>query len=195
MRLYIKTIDGQPVIKRREQITITREGMTTFCPSEEMILADGWEIYTPPVVEQTPREKDPFEVAQEIVLDAYNARTDIPNEEALERSVVVYDWDRYIGRELKQGQVVMCEGRVWRVRQSHAVLDNYIPSETAALYEVVELIATGAKDDPIAYHPPMEVFEGKYYEQGGVRYLCVRSSGTALTHNIADLIGIYFTQE
>lgn len=29
---------------------------------------------------------------------------------------------------------------------------------------------------------PMEVFEGKYYEQYGVTYRCARSSGVALAH-------------
>lgn len=193
MKLYRKYIDGVPVIKTRRQIVVTKDGMTTFNPSEEMIFADGWEEYIPPVVEPTPYQKDPLEIAQEIVLDAYNARTDIPDAEALERSVVVYNWDRYFGKELKAGQVVMYDEKVWRVRQTHTVLEQYEPGmDTAALYEVIELVATGEKDDPIAYNPPMEVFAGKYYTQYGVTYRCIWDSGTALTHDITSLIGLYF---
>ena len=48
-------------------------------------------------------------------------------------------------------------------------------------------------DDPIAYVPPMEIFNGKYYMQGGVKYLCTRDSGTALSHDLSALVGLYVT--
>lgn len=39
----------------------------------------------------------------------------------------------------------------------------------------------------------MEIFNGKYYTQGGVKYLCTRDSGTALTHDLSALVGLYVT--
>lgn len=72
------------------------------------------------------------------------------------------------------------------------VLDVYPPSlATASLYEVIVLTATGEKDDPIPYTPPMEIFNGKYYTQDEALYLCTRDSGVALSHNLRDLVGIY----
>ena len=47
--LYIK--DGQ--IKTRSQIVIKKDGMQIINPSEELILANGWEIYTTPIYEKT----------------------------------------------------------------------------------------------------------------------------------------------
>lgn len=42
--LFIK--DGK--IKNRKHIVITKDGMTTFNPTEEMLLEDGWEVYVAP---------------------------------------------------------------------------------------------------------------------------------------------------
>ena len=49
---YTKNINGQTVIKERKNIVlrIEKDGrkMQVFNPTEEMILADGWEVYTTP---------------------------------------------------------------------------------------------------------------------------------------------------
>ena len=185
MKLYIK--DG--VIKPANRIVIKKDGMQIFNPSEEMILTDGWVEYIP---EPKQRKKTPYEISQEIVLEQYNQRTDIPNQEALDRMVVIYDWSKYIGQVLKQGQVCVYEDKVWRSRQEHTVLEVYPPSkDTASLYEVIEKIHTGEKDDPIPYAPPMEIFDGKYYSENGILYLCTRNSDTALTHELSSLVGLY----
>lgn len=185
MKQYIK--DG--VIKYANRIVISKDDMYTYNPTEEMILADGWEEYIPPVVEP---KKSAYQITQEIVLEQYNQRTDIGNQEALDRMVVIYDWKYYIGKSLKQGQVCVYNDKVWRARQEHTVLEVYPPSmNTASLYEVIEILPTGEKDDPIPYTPPMEIFEGKYYIEDEVLYLCVRNSETALTHALRDLVGLY----
>lgn len=192
MKRYIKTIDGETVIKTRKQIVITSEGLNTYYPTEEMILADGWEEYIPPVVEVKP-QKSASQIMQEIVLEQYNARTDIEDEEALERAIVIRSWDSYVGKPLKSGQCVVFGDNVFRVRQDIAeVLDIYPPDiDTASLYEVIVLTASGEIDDPIAYTPPMEIFEGKYYTQNEVKYRCTRDSGTALNHDLNTLINLY----
>jgi hypothetical protein len=198
MKQYIK--DG--IIKTRNQIVIKGQrtikdkdgndkvvGTNTFNPTEEMILADGWVEYIPPVVEP---KKSRMQVMQEIVLEQYNARIDIPDEEALDRAVVIFDWNTYIGKTLNEGQCVVYNEEVYRVRQTHTVQEHYAPSlDTASLYEVIVLTASGTIEDPIPYTPPMEIFEGKYYTQFDVLYKCTRSSGVALTHDLFDLRGLY----
>ena len=72
--------------------------------------------------------------------------------------------------------------------------DNYIYTpgiETASLYEVIDREHDGTLSDPIPYTPPMEIFEGKYYIQSSVLYRCTRDSGTALTHNLSELVRLY----
>ena len=186
-QLYIK--DG--TIRDRSQIVIIKDDIQIINPTEELVLADGWQPYTPP----EPGEPQPTITDQlrDMVLEQYNGRTDITDEEALKRPLLVYSWDTYMGKSLAAGQVVSHDGKLWRVRQDvAAVLDNQPPSlATAALYEVIEVEPAGTQDDPIPYTPPMEIFNGKYYTQGGVLYKCTRDSGQALSHNLSDLIGSY----
>lgn len=189
MKTYRKTIEGKRVRKARNQIVIIKDGRQYINPTHEMLIAGGWEEYIPPVVEP---KKSRMQVMQEIVIEQYNARTDIPNEEALDRAVVIFDWENYIGKPLNAGQCVVYGGEVYRVRQTHTAQEHYAPSlDTASLYEVIVLTATGEENDPISYTPPMEIFEGKYYTQFDVLYKCTRNSGTALTHDLFDLRGIY----
>lgn len=186
-QFYIK----DNVIRERRRIVIVKDGLQTINPTEEMVLADGWQPYTPPeLAEPQPTIDDQL---RELLLEQYNGRTDITDEEALKRPLLVYSWDTYIGKALAKGQVVSHGGKLWRVRQDvAAVLEGQGPSlDTAALYEVIEVEPAGTKDDPIPYTPPMEIFSGKYYTDGGVLYRCTRDSGQALNNAMAELVGIY----
>lgn len=199
MKRYIK----YGIIKTRNNIVLRvtkvingkEVKLQVINPTEEAILADGWVVYTPPTIEPstTPRKKSRFEIIEELVTKQYNARTDITNEEALDYIAIIYPWDFYLDKVLTEGMMVTYEDKPWRVRQTHTPLEVYPPSlATASLYEAIDKEHSGDIDDPIPYTPPMEVFEGKYYEQHGVVYRCTRSSGVALTHDISALVGHYF---
>ena len=54
MKQYIKNNQ----IKTRQQIVIVKNGMRTINPTEEQILADGWEEYIAPSVEPIVEEKE-----------------------------------------------------------------------------------------------------------------------------------------
>lgn len=187
--LYIK--DG--VIRDGSRIVIRKDGFQVISPSEEMILADGWEQYTPPAIEPVELKPTVDEQVRELILEQYNNRTDITDEDALKRSLLVYAWESYIGKSLTKEQIVSYNDTLYRVRQdiSAVLADQYPSLDTAALYEAIEVEASGTADDPIAYVPPMEIFNGKYYTQGGVKYLCTRDSGTALSHDLSALVGLY----
>lgn len=187
--LYIK--DGK--IRDGSRIVIRKDGFQVISPTEEMILADGWEQYTPPSVEPAEPEPTVDEQVRELILEQYNKRTDITDEDALKRPLLVYAWESYIGKSLTTGQIVSHDGTLYRVRQdiSAVLADQYPSLDTAALYEAIEVEASGTADDPIAYVPPMEIYSGKYYTQGGVKYLCTRDSGTALSHDLSALVGLY----
>ena len=177
-------------IRDGRRIVIVNEGALTLNPTEEMILADGWTPYTPAPAEYVPTVDDQL---RELFLEEYNQRTDITDEAALKRPLLVYPWEEYIGKGLTKGQVVSHDGKLWRVRQDISnVLETWSPSlDTAALYGVIEVEASGTIDDPIEYTPPMEIFAGKYYVQNDVKYRCTRDSGQELTHNLSDLVGTY----
>ena len=111
-------------------------------------------------------------------------------------SLEVMDWFPAweAGVQLNEGEKVTYNGSLWKVRQTHTSQDGWQPSmSTASLFEAVNVEASGTADEPIAYVPPMEIYNGKYYTQGGVLYLCTRDSGTALTHDLSALVGLYVT--
>jgi hypothetical protein len=56
MKRYIK--DGK--IKHRNEIVIRKDGMNTYNPTEEMILADGWEEYITPSVEPIVEKEEEY---------------------------------------------------------------------------------------------------------------------------------------
>lgn len=186
--LYKK--DGK--IKERSRIIIFKDDQQIINPTDEMVIADGWVEYVAPdpVVDNSSEISKQL---QDALLDQYNERTDITDEDALKRPLLVYEWDTYIGKSLKTGQIVSYKSKLYRVRQDiSTVIESYAPQlSTASLYEVIEVASAGTIDDPIPYTPPMEIFNGKYYTQNGVKYKCIRDSQTALSHNLADLVALY----
>lgn len=186
--LYKK--DGK--IKERSRIIIFKDDQQIINPTDEMVIADGWVEYVAPdpVVDNSSEMSKQL---QDALLDQYNKRTDITDEDALKRPLLVYEWDTYIGKSLKTGQIVSYKSKLYRVRQDiSTVTESWAPQlSTASLYEVIEVASAGTIDDPIPYTPPMEIFNGKYYTQNGVKYKCIRDSQTALSHNLADLVALY----
>lgn len=196
MKTYTK--DGQIKQANRIVVRITKEvngEQKTFQvinPTEEMILADGWIEYVAPEVTPTPRAKSKFEIVQELVTKQWNERTDISNAEALDYAVIVFDFEHYIGEELAQGKIVSHDGKLWRVRQTHTCQADWTPSlDSASLWEIIEVEHEGTESDPIPYVPPMEIFKDKYYIEDEILYKCTRDSGTALSHYLFSLVGLY----
>lgn len=187
--LYIK----DNVIKERSRIIVIKDGYQIINPTEEMVLADGWEEYVPTTPDIPEPEETIDDQLKSLLLEQYNERTDMSDEDLLKRPLLIYSWSDYIGKSLKTGQAVSHNEKLWRVRQDiSVVLETQEPSiNTAAMYEVIEVEPTGTQDNPIPYTPPMEIFNGKYYTQGGVLYKCTRDSGQALSHDLSALVGHY----
>ena len=49
----------------------------------------------------------------------------------------------------------------------------------------------GTKYDPIPYDGNMALEAGKHYTQGGVIYLCNRSTGQTVYNALSELVGLY----
>lgn len=152
---------------------------------------DFEEVDEIPVHEE--EETFPFEERAKIVLKAQTRQmTTFTNNEALKVRDLFDNWSDFIGQTLNAGQIVRTAEGLWRVRQEHVAQKHYAPSiHTAALYERIVRDHEGTESDPSPYAPPMEIFNGKYYTQDGVKYYCNRDSGQALTHNLSELVGLY----
>jgi hypothetical protein len=149
---------------------------------EEYIELDGFNSYEDVVAAQAVTDN----ITRQI------NRLHLSNNEALSVMEMYPKWESFIGRTIEIGFITLHADRLWRARQTHTALAVYPPSlDTASLYEVIEKEHSGEADDPIPYTPPMEIFEGKHYIEAGVVYRCTRSSGTALSHNLSALVGLY----
>jgi len=108
------------------RIVIVKNGFQTINPTEEMILADGWSEYVPEAGEEiVPASDIPFdEQLRGLMLDQYNSRTNITDEEALKRPLLVYDWSYYLEKPLVKGQIVRCYNVLYRVQKDIASLTS-----------------------------------------------------------------------
>ena len=116
----------------------------------------------------------------------------LTDNEALSVKQLYPRWEDKVNTTIEAGYITLYNDNLWRARQTHTAMEIYPPSlETASLYEVIVKDHEGTMEDPIPYTPPMEIFEGKYYTQYDVLYKCTRDSGTALSHDLYDLKGLY----
>lgn len=153
---------------------------------EDYIPMEGPDSYDEVVVANESMEAEAQKIARKI------NSLHLSNNEALSVMNLYPTWMSKVGCTIEAGDITQYDGKLWKARQTHTALDIYPPSiYTAALYEVVEKEHEGTIDDPIPYTPPMEIYEGKYYTQDDVLYECIRSSGTALSHDLSALVGIY----
>lgn len=122
-------------------------------------------------------------------------RIGLTDKEALSVKEFYPHWEDFIGKTLEMGFVVLYNDNLYRSRQTHTAQADWYPSlSTASLYEVIEVEHEGTESDPIPYAPPMEIFDGKYYTEADQLYLCTRDSGTALSHPLSALVGLYVEQ-
>ena len=82
--------------------------------------------------------------------------------------------------------------KLYRCEQTHTSQADWTPPDTPALWTEVAKPGQGdTPDNPIPYEGNMELFEGKYYSQNGVTYVCTRSTGVPVHHPLAQLVGLY----
>lgn len=116
----------------------------------------------------------------------------LTDNDALSVKSVYPEWETLIGKAVKQGDKMQCDGRLWKVLQQHTVQEQWRPGTgTESLYTEIVETASGTADDPIPYNNNMELEQGKYYSQDGNVYLCTRNTEIPVYQPLADLVGIY----
>ena len=101
-------------------------------------------------------------------------------------------WESLIGQTVNVDFKLTYDGKLYKVIQAHTVQSDWVPGVgTESLYAVIDEGHTGAEDDPIPYDGNMELFEGLYYIQNGVTYLCTRNTEQPVYHALSDLVGLY----
>lgn len=191
MKRYYKIIDGQTVFYKDPLVI---EGMQIFNPSEELILAAGWQEYTPPEpapIDYTKYEPDEYTIVEKLKQLAQAQVAQQTDEEALENIELFPTWQSKIGTQVEQGERLYFDDKLFKVLQTHIPQEDWRPDTTASLYvQVVAESEAGTIDNPIQYEVNMELVEGKYYAEDGVTYLCIRALAQSVWH-LADLVGNY----
>lgn len=89
------------------------------------------------------------------------------------------------------GYKVQYLGKLYKVIQAHTSQETWTPDITASLYTRIDEVHDGTKYDPIPYEGNMTLYNGKYYCQDGVTYLCNRDTGNPVYNKLSELVGIY----
>lgn len=118
----------------------------------------------------------------------------LTDEQAIGCKAIYKQWKDLVGVTVEKGFRFLYDNDLYRTEQpEYTFLEHYIPGSagTESLFSIVDETHAGTLEDPIPYEVNMEIFEGKYYTQYAVVYLCTRSSGQPLYHDLSSLVGHY----
>ena len=125
-------------------------------------------------------------------MELKQARAITDDQEALTVQCLYKEWNKQLGKQLNVGEYIQHEGKLYRVLQAHTAQSTWAPGNgTESMFVVIDKEHAGTLEDPIPYDGNMELFNGKYYSQNEIVYLCTRDSGTPLYHDLSSLVGLY----
>lgn len=190
--MVIKALEGRDLddpdimAKRqlwREQIT-TLEGMTDA----------EYEDYTEPepteYVKDVPSADDIVSQLKELAQAQVEALTD---DEAKKVPALFPLWETE--KAYAVGDRVWYQSSLYKCVQAHTSQSAWNPKDAVSLWANVSeesQEADGSREHPFAWEQGMTSYNGKYYTENGVLYLCIRDSGNPLYFPISSLIGTYF---
>ena len=190
MKQYYKIIDGVTVFYKDPLVI---NGMQIYNPSEELILAAGWVEYTPPEpepVDYTKYEPNEEEVVAKLkqLLQAQVAQQ--TDEEALENIELFPTWQSILGKQVEINTRLYHDDRLWKVRQTHTVQEEWKPDVATSLYVQIVADDSGTESNPINFEIGMELVLDKYYLEDSVKYHCIRELAQCVWH-LNALVGNY----
>lgn len=205
MVIFVKYEPGTGKIHSVDSIKLsTNTGIVVDDGFDVMTIFD-YKVVDFELVKLTPEEKEEFyptqkneKAEQEATLEQMmfaSARSsflvELGDTEAAKLSLCYDAWET--DKAYKVGDRVESDGKLWKCRQAHTSQENWKPSiVTASLWEVINVENAGTLDDPIPYDQTMTVYNGKYYQEEGIIYKCIRDSGQPLYATCASLVGNYF---
>lgn len=128
------------------------------------------------------------EVQEMLVRQQINTLT-VDDNTALRMVEFYPEWSA--GQAYTAGYKAQRGGKLWRCLQAHTAQTGWEPENAASLWTEICESHDGTKYDPIPYDGNMALTEGLYYTQGGVTYLCNRSTGQPVYNALAELVGLY----
>ena len=136
------------------------------------------------VIEQAEAIREAMDVAGAVLTD----------EQALNCKAIYKQWKDLLGVTVKEGYRFLYGKDLYRTEQpEYTFVKEYVPGAvgTESLFSHIDEGHAGTKEDPIPYETNMEIYQDMYYSQYDVIYLCIRSSGQPLYHDLSALVGSY----
>lgn len=113
----------------------------------------------------------------------------VDDDTAVRMTAFYPEWEK--DKQYTVGYKVQYLGKLYKVVQAHTSQETWTPDITASLYERIDEVHDGTKYDPVPYEGNMTLYNGKYYIEDGVTYLCNRDTGNPVYNKLSELVGIY----
>ena len=138
-----------------------------------------------------------FSEVQEMLVRQQINTIAVDNQTALRMRIYYPTFSELVGQTVKKGTKFRAtdseDADLYTVIQPELTIQEHYPpgTGTESLYTRIDEQHDGTKYDPIPYDGNMALTEGLYYTQGGVTYLCNRSTGQPVYNALAELVGLY----
>lgn len=135
--LYIKTINGQQKISRCTTLHL-EDGTWVANPTEEQIIADGWEPYTPPEIVPEPQNEPDMMQTLQAIKTMFSSETEaLSDVDALAVAALYPTWSGKIGETVEIGERYWYNGKLYKVVQQHTVQSDWTPDVAMSLFSEV----------------------------------------------------------
>ena len=116
--------------------------------------------------------------------------------DALKVKGIYEQWDELVkrGEKVKKGYIFAHGKDLYRTEQpEYTFTSTYVPGTqgTESLFSHIDEGHAGTFEDPIPYVNGMELYEGKYYVQYDVVYICTRNTGIPVHSDLKGLVEFY----
>lgn len=166
--MYYKYINDRQVFSDCRTIQ-TNDGIWISNPTSEQISDAGWLSYIPPTIAPTPMtEPDTYDIIEAVKKMLASSVVELSDEDALDVAALYPTWSSKIGQTVNVGERYWYDSKLYKVIQSHLVLENWTPDVSASLFTEVSVDLWPDFVQPIgasdAYMTGDHVtFNGKHY--------------------------------
>lgn len=118
----------------------------------------------------------------------------LTDQQSLEVKSLYPTWESFIGQTVEKDVKLQYNDKLFKVVKQHLVQQQYPPSiDTASLYTRIVEDHAGTLEDPIPYPADgnMIIYNGKYYIENEIVYLCIRDSGIPLYAALSTVVDNY----
>lgn len=206
---YIRTTQGKDEFSSCQTIQLIYDheeliaGQWVSNPDAELIAAEDWVEFVPPVIPPQPRtepsEREKIQALSRLNLDKVVALDDSA---AVMVKALFPTWISYLEKQEQKspaepdvfiyaGDRVYYDDELWKALTTHTPQRSWNPRDAHSLFVMIT-IEDGSLEHPIRFSQGMVLEQGKYYTQYDVKYQCIRSSeGMGFYANLADVVGNY----